>query len=121
MIKKFASAVWQGGLKGGKGTVSTESGVMDDVPYGFNARFEGGKGSNPEELIAAAHAGCFSMALSGQLDERGITADKIETRATIHLSMDGGPTIVESHLDVTITAKGDAALIREAAEAAEKG
>jgi lipoyl-dependent peroxiredoxin len=121
MIKKSASAVWQGGLKDGKGQISTESGVLNAAPYGFRVRFEGEKGSNPEELIAAAHAGCFSMALSAQLGERGITADKIETKATIHMSMDGGPTLTESHLEVTITAKGDEAKIREAAEAAEKG
>jgi lipoyl-dependent peroxiredoxin len=121
MIKKSASAVWQGALKDGKGQISTESGVLNEAAYGFRIRFEGEKGTNPEELIAAAHAGCFSMALSAQLGERGITADKIETTATIHMSMEGGPTITESHLDVTITAKGDEAKIREAAEAAEKG
>ncbi len=75
-MKKTASAVWQGGLKDGKGTLSTESGALKDNPYGFNTRFEGAPGTNPEELIGAAHAGCFSMALSMMLGEAGLTAER---------------------------------------------
>ena len=84
-MKKTASAVWQGGLKDGKGTLSTESGALKDNPYGFNTRFEGAPGTNPEELIGAAHAGCFSMALSMMLGEAGLTAERIETRAEVTL------------------------------------
>ena len=82
-MKKSASAVWQGGLKDGKGTISTESGALKDNPYGFNTRFEGAPGTNPEELIGAAHAGCFSMALSMMLGQAGLTAERIETRAEV--------------------------------------
>jgi osmotically inducible protein OsmC len=84
MIRK-ASAVWNGALKDGKGTISTESGVLAQKPYGFTSRFESGAGTNPEELIAAAHAGCFSMALSGQLGAQGLTAQSIETTAAVTL------------------------------------
>ncbi|AVW91598.1 OsmC family protein [Celeribacter baekdonensis] len=121
MIKKHGSAKWSGDLKEGKGLVSTQSGVLSDARYGFNTRFEDGAGTNPEELIGAAHAGCFSMALSGQLAERGLIADQIETTSTIHLSMEGGPKIVKAHLTVSIRAEGDKALIEEAAKAAETG
>ena len=121
MIKKYGSAIWSGGLKDGKGTVSTQSGALADQPYGFNTRFEDGAGTNPEELIGAAHAGCFSMALSGQLAEAGLTADRIETRSTIHLSMENGPTVVKAHLDVVIASEGDIAKIETAAKAAETG
>nr|WP_319250395.1 OsmC family peroxiredoxin [uncultured Celeribacter sp.] len=121
MIKKYGSAIWSGGLKDGKGTVSTQSGALADQPYGFNTRFEDGAGTNPEELIGAAHAGCFSMALSGQLAEAGLTADRIETRSTIHLSMENGPTVVKAHLDVVIASEGDIAKIEAAAKAAETG
>ena len=79
MIKKTASAFWQGGIKDGGGTISTESGVLKEAPYGFHSRFEGGKGTNPEELIGAAHAGCFSMALSLQLGEANMKAESIRT------------------------------------------
>src|SRR2546429_468585 len=78
-MQRKGSAVWQGGLKDGKGTVSTESGVLRQTPYSFSARFENGTGTNPEELLAAAHAGCFTMALSGQLGNAGMTASKLET------------------------------------------
>lgn len=88
-MKKSASAVWQGGLKDGKGTISTESGALKDNPYGFNTRFEGAPGTNPEELIGAAHAGCFSMALSMMLGQAGLTAERIETRAEVTLDKDG--------------------------------
>ncbi|MFW3897666.1 OsmC family protein [Pseudomonas bharatica] len=84
-MKKTASAHWQGGLKDGKGTISTESGALKQIPYGFNTRFEGTPGSNPEELIGAAHAGCFSMALSMILGEAGLRADSIDTTAEVTL------------------------------------
>lgn len=84
-MKKTASAVWQGGLKDGKGQISTESGAMKQVPYGFNTRFEGTPGTNPEELIGAAHSGCFSMALSMILGEAGLTAERIDTTAEVTL------------------------------------
>src|SRR3974377_1908885 len=84
-MKRKASAVWQGDLKTGKGKISTESGVLSNTQYSFSTRFESGAGTNPEELIAAAHAGCFSMALSAQLGESGVTPDSIETTATVTL------------------------------------
>jgi lipoyl-dependent peroxiredoxin len=87
-MKKTASAVWKGGLKDGKGTISTESGVLSNAPYGFQARFEGGKGTNPEELLGAAHAGCFSMALSAQLGEAKLVAESIRTTATVTLNLE---------------------------------
>ncbi|WP_313238888.1 OsmC family protein [Stutzerimonas kunmingensis] len=88
-MKKSASAVWQGGLKDGKGTISTQSGALKDNPYGFNTRFEDTPGTNPEELIGAAHAGCFSMALSMMLGQAGLTAERIDTRAEVTLDKDG--------------------------------
>ena len=107
MIKKHGSAKWQGDLKHGKGHVSTETGVLDDQPYGFNTRFEDGKGTNPEELIGAAHASCFSMALSMILGQHDLTADSIETRATVSLEeKDGGFAITKIHLDVTASVPG---------------
>src|SRR4029079_9214937 len=101
-MKRNASAVWQGGLKDGKGTISTDSGVLENTQYSFSTRFEDGKGTNPEELIAAAHAGCFSMALSGQLGNAGLTAERINTSAAVTLEKtDAGFTITKVHLDVT--------------------
>lgn len=100
-MKRKASAEWQKGLKDGKGTITTESGVLDKTQYSFSTRFEEGKGTNPEELIAAAHSGCFSMALSNQLGELGLTADKINTTATVKLEkLETGFTVTEIHLDV---------------------
>ena len=100
MIKK-ASAVWKGGIRDGGGTISTETGVLRDAPYGFKSRFEDGPGTNPEELIGAAHAGCFSMALAAILGEAGLTATKIETQAAITLlKVDTGFAITASHLNV---------------------
>ncbi len=87
-MKKTASAVWHGDLKSGKGTISTESGALKDNPYGFNTRFEGAPGTNPEELIGAAHAGCFSMALSMMLGQAGLTAERINTTAEVTLDKD---------------------------------
>lgn len=101
-MKRKGSAVWNGGLKDGKGTVSTQSGVLSNTQYSFSTRFEDGIGTNPEELVAAAHAGCFSMALSGQLGSAGLTADKIETTATVTFEKtDAGFTVTQIHLDVT--------------------
>jgi osmotically inducible protein OsmC len=100
-MKRTASAVWNGGLKDGKGSISTESGVLSDTQYSFSTRFEEGKGTNPEELIAAAHAGCFSMALSAQLGTENKTAEKIETSAEVTLlKTDAGFTVTAVHLKV---------------------
>src|SRR5882672_1396774 len=101
-MKRKASAVWRGGLKDGKGGISTESGVLKETQYSFLTRFESGVGTNPEELIAAAHAGCFSMAFSAELGKAGLTAETIATTATVMLDKtDAGWTVTESHLDVT--------------------
>ncbi len=107
MIKKSGSAKWTGSLKEGKGQVSTQSGVLSDQPYGFNTRFEDGKGTNPEELIGAAHASCFSMALSMILAQHDLTPDSIETKATVFLEQaDGGFHVPKVHLDVTAKVPG---------------
>lgn len=101
-MKRQGSAEWQGGLKEGKGTVSTESGVLDQVQYSFITRFESGRGTNPEELIAAAHAGCFSMALSAQLEKEGFKPTSIRTTATVSLEKsEDGFSIPSIHLQVT--------------------
>lgn len=98
---KTGSAHWEGDLKQGKGTISTQSGALDEQPYGFNTRFEGGKGTNPEELIGAAHAGCFSMAFSMLLGEEGFTPDGIDTKATVTLEkQDDGFAVTAVHLDM---------------------
>jgi osmotically inducible protein OsmC len=123
MIRK-ASAVWKGSLKEGKGSISSDSGVLSNTQYSFSTRFEDGKGTNPEELIAAAHAGCFTMALSGQLSAAGITPDSLETTASLTLEkLDvGGWTVTKIHLDVTGRIPGnDAAAFEKAAKAAEVG
>jgi len=100
-MKRTASAVWQGDLKGGKGTVSTECAVLAQSHYSFATRFESGKGTNPEELIAAAHAGCFTMALSGQFGSAGLIPDKLETTATVSFEkLEAGWTVTQIHLDV---------------------
>jgi len=102
-IHKKGQAHWEGDLKRGKGTVSTESGVLNQQPYGFNTRFEGAKGTNPEELIAAAHASCFSMALSLMLSEAGFTATSIDTEATVSLDqVSGGFSITKVALQSKI-------------------
>ncbi len=101
-MKRNASAVWTGGLKDGKGTISTATKVLNDTPYSFGTRFEQVPGTNPEELVAAAHAGCFSMALSGQLNAAGLAPNSIRTEATLTLEKtDAGFTITAIHLDVT--------------------
>lgn len=122
-IQNTSSAVWQGDLKSGNGTVSTGNGGLSNLPYSFKTRFEGEKGTNPEELIGAAHAGCFSMALSAELGKAGITADKIETKATITLEKDdAGFAVTKSHLTLAVTAPdADNAALESAALAAKKG
>src|SRR5512145_1122572 len=100
-MKRSGSAVWQGDLKNGKGLVGTESGVLSNQQYSFGTRFEDGKGTNPEELIAAAHAGCFSMALSAQLGNENKTAESIQTSAEVTLvKTDAGFTVTAVHLKV---------------------
>jgi len=106
-MKRNASAVWRDGLKDGKGTISTDSGVLNNAQYSFTTRFEDGKGTNPEELIAAAHAGCFSMALSGQLGNADLTAESINTTASVTLEKtDAGFTITKVHLEVLAKVPG---------------
>ena len=106
-MKRKASAEWKGGLKDGKGAISTDSGVLRDTQYSFSTRFENGVGTNPEELIAAAHAGCFSMALSAQLGNSGLTAEKISTTASVTLDkVAGGFAITAVHLDVSAKVPG---------------
>ena len=100
-MKRSASAVWQGNLKQGSGSLNADSGVLKGTPYSFATRFENSPGTNPEELIAAAHAGCFSMALSAELGKAGFTPDRIETKATVTLdTVDGKPTITTVHLEL---------------------
>ena len=106
-MKRKGSAVWRGGIRDGKGTVSTESGVLSDAQYSFSTRFEEGAGTNPEELIAAAHAGCFSMALSKQLEDAGTKAAEINTTATVTLEKtDAGFSVTKVHLDVSAKVPG---------------
>ena len=122
MIRK-ASAVWQGDLKGGKGTVSTESGVLSNTQYSFTTRFENGKGTNPEELIAAAHAGCFSMALSAELGKAGITPERIDTTASLNFEkQDAGWSVTGINLQTNVKlASGDRSKFDAAANAAKTG
>jgi osmotically inducible protein OsmC len=122
MIKN-ASAVWRGGIKDGGGTISTETGVLKEAPYGFKARFENGPGTNPEELIGAAHAGCFSMALSLMLGEAGLKPDQIDTKAAVTLDKVGdGFEITASHLTVVARIPGaDEAKFMEIANKAKAG
>jgi osmotically inducible protein OsmC len=122
-MKQKASAQWQGSLKEGTGTLSTGSGALTDKPYSFKTRFEGEQGTNPEELIGAAHAGCFSMAFSMILGGAGFTPDKIDTSATITLEpKDGGFAITASHLDVTAVIPGiDDATFQDLAGKAKAG
>ena len=122
MLRK-ASAEWNGSIKEGGGTISTESGVLDGTQYSFSTRFEDGIGTNPEELIAAAHAGCFSMALSGQLGAAGLTADIINTTAAVRLEkLDSGFAVTKIHLDVTAKIPGaDDAAFQTAAANAKAG
>ena len=106
-MKRSASAVWNGGLKDGRGSISTDSGVLSETPYSFSTRFEDGKGTNPEELIAAAHAGCFAMALSAQLNNDGKAPERIQSEATVTLlKTDAGFTITAVHLRVRAKVPG---------------
>ncbi|MBV9435919.1 MAG: OsmC family protein [Acidobacteria bacterium] len=119
-MQRSASAHWSGGLKDGKGTVSTASGVLSNSQYSFSTRFENGKGTNPEELIAAAHAGCFSMALSNELGKASLTAQSIDTSCTVTFEKtDAGFTVTESHLEVKVRISGGnkAAFDKAAADA----
>jgi lipoyl-dependent peroxiredoxin len=122
MVRK-ASAVWKGSLKEGKGTISSESGVLSNTAYSFSTRFENAKGTNPEELIAAAHAGCFTMALSAQLGNAGITPESLETTASLTLDkLEAGWTVTKIHLDVAARIPGaDKAAFDKAAENAKAG
>lgn len=122
-IDKTASASWQGGLKDGKGTLSTESGALDKRPYGFNTRFEGVKGTNPEELLGAAHAGCYTMALSMILGEAGFKADQLDTTAKVSLEkVADGFEITAVHLTLRGKVPGiDAAGFKTAADKAKVG
>ncbi len=120
-MQRKATAVWSGGLKDGKGSLTTDSGVLRQTQYSFSTRFENGVGTNPEELLAAAHAGCFTMALSAQLGNAGITAQKLEATATITLEkLADGFAITKSHLDLVAHIPGADRAKFEAAAAAAK-
>lgn len=120
-MKRKASAQWRGSLKDGKGTISTDSGVLSDTQYSFTSRFAEGKGTNPEELIGAAHAGCFSMALSNELGAAGLTPDSIQTTATVTLDKTAaGFAITAVHLDVAARVPGATPQAFEAAAASAK-
>lgn len=122
-MKRKASAVWRGGLKDGKGSLTTDSGVLRETQYSFSTRFENGIGTNPEELIAAAHAGCFAMAFSAELGKAGLTPESISATATVTLDKtDSGFTVTESHLDVTAKVPGaEGSKVLEIAGAAKAG
>src|ERR1700760_2282351 len=120
-MNRTASAVWHGSLKEGKGTISTQSGVLSDTQYSFSTRFENGKGTNPEELIAAAHAGCFTMALAAQLGTMQFTPEELRTTATVTLEkLEAGWTISKIHLDVNARLRGISAAAFEAAAVGAK-
>lgn len=122
-MKKFGTAAWRGGFKDGKGSVSTESGALKEFPYGFGSRFEGKPGTNPEELIGAAHAGCFTMALSLVLGEAKLTAEQMDTKAEITLDkVDDGFAITAAHLTLRAKIAGiDQAKLAELADKAKSG
>lgn len=122
-MKRKASAVWNGGLQDGKGSLTTDSGVLSKTQYSFSTRFAEGKGTNPEELIGAAHAGCFAMAFSGQLNEAGLTAEEIRATATVIMEKtDAGPTVTKVHLDVQAKVPGaDQTAFETAANNAKAG
>lgn len=122
-MQSTASAVWKGGLKDGRGSLSSSSGALSETPYTFSTRFEGSAGTNPEELVAAAHAGCFSMALSAQLGEAGLTAERIATTATVTLEKtDAGFAVTKVHLDLSAKVPGaDRAAFDAAANNAKTG
>lgn len=122
-MQRKGSAIWQGDLKSGKGTVTTDSGVLAQTPYSFTTRFENGKGTNPEELIAAAHAGCFTMALSAQLGNAGLTPERLETTATVTFDkLEAGWTVTNILLNVKgKVPKADVAAWDKATQAAKTG
>ena len=122
-MKRKASAEWRGDLKTGKGAVSTESGVLEKTPYSFSTRFEGARGTNPEELVAAAHAACFTMALSAELGKANLVAESLSTTATVTLDkVDGAWSVTESHLEVVGKITGaPSEEFQKAAQAAETG
>ena len=122
-MQRKASAAWRGGLKDGKGTISTESGVLNQTQYSFGTRFENGPGTNPEELIAAAHAGCFTMALSAQLGNAGLTPESLETTAAVTMEkLEAGWTVTAVHLDLVARVPGaDQAAFQKATDAAKTG
>jgi osmotically inducible protein OsmC len=122
-MNRSASAVWKGGLQDGRGTVSTESGALSNIPYTFRMRFENEKGTNPEELVAAAHAACFSMALSLFLGQAGMTAESIDTKATVTLDKVGdGFAVTSSHLQTKVRIpNADTAKFQQAVETAKSG
>jgi lipoyl-dependent peroxiredoxin len=122
-MKRSATANWKGGLKGGKGTFSAASGTFTNVPYNFVQRFENDTGTSPEELIAAAHASCFAMALSAQLEAAGLTPENVDSRATVTLDkVEGGFAVTSSHLDVTVKLTNpDQQKFEAAAQAAKTG
>jgi len=122
-MKRGASAIWNGGLKDGSGTLTTDSGALKGLPYSFAMRFENAPGTNPEELVAAAHAGCFSMAFSGELGKANLTPQSIETKATASFEKtDVGFAVTSIHLDVAARVPGaDEAKVQAAADAAKKG
>jgi lipoyl-dependent peroxiredoxin len=122
-MKRLGSAVWNGGLRNGNGVMSTETGVLKSTQYSFGTRFENGIGTNPEELIAAAHAGCFSMAFSGQLENAGMKPERISTTAHLTLEkLDAGWTTTAIHLVVTAKVPGaDPAAFQKAADNAKAG
>lgn len=123
MIDKHASAVWTGTLKEGKGTITSQSGALSNLPYSFATRFEDKKGANPEELVGAAHASCYAMFLSALMSGEKITAEKIEATSTISLDpkTEGGPTVKRAHLTVRAKADAPEAKIRELADKAKAG
>ncbi len=120
-MKRTASAAWRGGLQKGTGHISTQSGLLNEAPYGFKERFEEGPGTNPEELIAAAHAGCFSMALAAQLEKEKMPADHLATAATVTLANEGGSfSITSIHLDLVAKVPGaDTAALERVANIAK--
>lgn len=122
-MKRKASAVWNGDLRNGSGSISSDSGVLSNAAFSFRTRFKDEKGTNPEELIAAAHAGCFSMALSNELASAGMSPESVETSATVELGqVDGAPAVTAVHLETKARVPGaDKAAFDKAAETARKG
>ena len=122
MIEKSASAVWTGNLKDGGGTVTSQSGALNNTPYSFATRFESGKGANPEELIGAAHSSCYAMFLSALMSGAGIVPDRISATSTIKLdpTTEGSPTVVGAHLTVVVKAPADEAVVRDFAAKAKE-